>query len=299
MIEIIFEEEKNIRIDSFLSEYFENISRNKLSTLIKNGDVLVNGNIIKPKYVLIYGDKITVNLKKLDISKLKPENLGIPIIYQDEHIAIINKPVGIISHPTEKIRTGTVVNFILEKFKNASTINGEERPGIVHRLDQNTTGLMIIALTDEAFLKLKDDFQTRNIIKKYRTIVFGDFSKNHYIIEKPISRSKKNRKLMAVDENGKYAKTEFFVLKSKNNFSYIDVILHTGRTHQIRVHLSNMGHPILGDTEYSNFSTKYSVKEQLLEAYYLKFNHPITNKTLEFMIEENPLIKKYNKLIFE
>lgn len=296
---IKFEEDDNLRLDQFLADYYDDISRSKISNLIKNHDVIVNDKNEKKSYLLNYGDIIKINIDKLKIKDLEAEDIDIEILYEDEHIAIINKPFDIISHPTEHIRENTVVNFLMSKYTNLPTIYGKDRMGIVHRLDKDTSGLMIIALSEEAMEKLKLMFKNRDIVKKYRAIVHGGFSETHGFIENNIARSTKNRKLMMVSEEGKNAITEYTVLESTSEFSLVDIVLHTGRTHQIRVHFSNLSHPILGDIDYNNVKSNYNVDHQLLQAYFLKFNHPITNNNIEIEIDPYPEFIKYYNILFE
>ncbi|MFL8968523.1 RluA family pseudouridine synthase [Helcococcus kunzii] len=298
-MKITIDEQINQRIDQFLSDYYEDISRSKLSSLIKNGDVLVNDKKVKPSYIVNNNDEISIDLSALDIKPILAENLPIEIVYQDDDIAIINKPIDIISHPTEKIRSNTVVNFLLSKFENLPTLNGEDRAGIVHRLDKDTSGLMIVALNEESMKQLKKMFQNRNIIKKYRAIVNNRFSENEGVIEKNISRNMSNRKLMAFSEDGKYAKTAYKVLKQTSEYAYLDIDLFTGRTHQIRVHMKSINHPILGDADYNNIKSKYNISAQLLQAYRLEFDHPITKKHMKVEIPMYPEFKKYYNIIFE
>lgn len=289
---------ENQRLDQFLSDYFEDISRSKFSNLIKNDCVFVNGVKQKSKYIVKLNDVIDVELDSLKIKKLEPQNLSIEILYEDEDIAIINKPKGIISHPTNSIRTNTVVNFLMSMYENLPNLNGEDREGIVHRLDKDTSGLMIVALNDKSMINLKSMFENRSIIKKYRAIVNNRFENLSGIIEKNISRSMKNRKLMTVDENGKYAKTGYKVVMQNSQYAYLDIELFTGRTHQIRVHLSSINHPILGDKDYNNNKSNFNIDGQLLQAYYLEFKHPITNKLIKIEIPMYPEFSKYYNIIF-
>lgn len=298
-MKIKIDENINQRIDQYLADYYEDISRSKLSTLIKNGDVLVNNSKVKPSYLININDEIDIDLDALDLKPILAENLNIEILYQDEDIAVINKPIGIISHPTEKIRSNTVVNFLLNKFNKLPTVYGEDRAGIVHRLDKDTSGLMIIALNEKSMIKLKEMFKNRDIIKKYRTIVNNRFNETEGLIEKNIARSSINRKLMSVSEEGKYAKTGYRVIKQTSVFAYLDVTLYTGRTHQIRVHMKSINHPILGDLDYNNIKNKYNISAQLLQAYLLEFKHPISNKNLKIEIPMYPEFKKYYNIIFE
>lgn len=295
---IIVNDVENMRLDQYLAEYYEDISRSKLSKLIKEKSVLVNGNIIKPSYIVSEDDLIEINLKDLEVEDLEPENLSIEVLYEDKDIAIINKPFDIISHPTNKIRNNTVVNFLLSRYENLPSLYGNDRAGIVHRLDKDTSGLMIIALHEDSMLNLKEMFKNREIIKKYRAIVLGKMQEKEGIIEGYITRSTKNRKLMTLSDDGKYSKTTYELKEYNNGFSYVELNLHTGRTHQIRVHLSSIGHPILGDKDYNSAKTKFNINKQLLQAYYLEFHHPISYELMKFEINPYPEFKKYYDLIF-
>lgn len=297
-LKIIKADKSNIRLDQYLSEYFKDISRNKISKLIKNKEVEINNKFEKSSYLINLGDIIKINLESLDITPLKAQNLDISIIYKDEDIAIINKPYGIISHPTEYIRENTVVNFLLANFDELPSLYDENRLGIVHRLDKDTSGLMIIALNQKSLEKLYEMFKKHEVIKKYRAIVVGNMPNTEDIIEGYIKRSEKNRKLRIVSDNGKYSKTSYKLLEYKNGYSYLDLILHTGRTHQIRVHLSSINHPILGDQDYNNIKSKYNVSRQLLQAYELEFNHPISGKKMKFTIDPYPEFLRYYNIIF-
>lgn len=300
IIKIKDENDTNTRIDSFLSDYFEDYSRSKLSKLIKKDLVKVNGDKVKASYLLKMHDVIELDLKDLELKPLEAQDLYVEVLFEDEHIAVINKPINMLSHPTANIRTNTLVNALLNKFSNLSNVNGEDRLGIVHRLDFNTSGLMIIAMTNEAADVLIQMFKNREVIKKYRAITLGNFDEKEGILEFPIARNKVNRKLMAVDfDNGRYAKTGYKVIYETKGYSYLELDLFTGRTHQIRVHLSHINRPILGDRDYGGKKGEFSIDHQLLQSFYLEFEHPILKKKLQFQIEESSQIKKYADLLFK
>ena len=295
-MQIIVNEEnysENTRLDKFLSDEISEYSRSKLTKLIKSKDILVNDRPVKANYLVNINDKIDINLKKLDILPVLAQNIQLDIIYKDEYLAIINKPVGMIVHPTETIRQDTLVNALLYHFDILSDLNGEERPGIVHRLDMDTSGLLVVAFNNEVHEKLKNQFQNRTIKKKYVAIVNGNFDQPTMTIEKPIARSMRNRKLMTVDESGRYAKTSLDVISQVEGYSLLDIDLFTGRTHQIRVHLNSINRPILGDPLYNKVKTKFNLNNQLLQAYRLEFIHPITKENMDFEIEYNKQITKY------
>lgn len=291
--------EEKIRLDCFLTEYLEDYSRSRLQKLIKGGKVFVNNKIEKPRYLVNSGDLIDINLDDLSIKPIKAEKINLEILYKDDYIAIVNKPINMLSHPTANIRTGTLVNALKYHFESLCDINGEDREGIVHRLDFNTCGLMIICLTNDAGEKMIEDFKDRKIVKKYRAIACGFFEEKKGDLKYSIARNTRNRKLMAVDDDGKSAHTSYMVLEEKNHFSYLDISLYTGRTHQIRVHLSHINHPVLGDRDYGGKRTQFKVDHQLLQAYYLKFNHPISGKIMEFNIPMSSEIQKYYQVIFK
>lgn len=291
--------DKDQRIDSFLSDYLEDYSRSKLAKLIKEKKVLISNQTVKPSYIVKTGDIVELDLQDLEIKELEAEDIYLDVIYEDSDIAVINKPIGMLSHPTATIRSNTLVNALLNRFDQLSDINGQDRLGVVHRLDFNTSGLMIVALTNEAAEILKQDFQNRTIIKKYRAIVNGVFDEKEGLLDFPIARNPFNRKLMAVVESGKEARTGYKVLMEADGFSYLDLDLFTGRTHQIRVHLSHINKPILGDKDYGGKRPNFSIDHQLLQSYYLKFSHPISGNTIELQLEESSEISKYRKIIFK
>ncbi|MDO5027062.1 MAG: RluA family pseudouridine synthase [Tissierellia bacterium] len=288
------------RIDSFLADYFEDYSRSKLSKLIKQGLVKVNNKPVKTSYLLKSLDQIELSLKDLEIKAIEKENIYINVIYEDEDIAIIDKPVAMLSHPTSTVRSNTLVNALLNRFDSLSDINGQDRLGIVHRLDFNTSGLMIIAKTNRAGEELIGMFKNRTITKKYRAICIGNFAEKEGVLEYPIGRNLANRKLMTVDSlNGKYAKTSFKLIWETKGYSYLHLDLYTGRTHQIRVHLAHINRPILGDRDYGGKRPEFSIDHQLLQSFYLEFDHPISKKHLRFQIDESSQIKKYADLLFK
>ncbi|MCQ8212285.1 RluA family pseudouridine synthase [Cetobacterium somerae] len=281
IIEIIVkDEDKGKRLDSFLSENFEDATRSYIQKLIDNENVVIDnksktksGNKLKGK------EKIIVKIPEDELLEVLPENLPIEIVYEDKDLVIINKDAGVIVHPAQGYYTGTLVNAVLYHIKDLSTINGVIRPGIVHRLDKDTSGLIVIAKNDIAHVKLTDMFKEKTIEKRYVCICKGNFKSSSGRIETLIGRDPKDRKKMAVvDDNGKIAITNYEVVDSVPGFSLVDVGIETGRTHQIRVHMKSLNHPILGDSVYGN--TSEVAKRQMLHSYYLKFNHPITNKEL-------------------
>lgn len=283
MTELKYISDKKIRCDVFLSEKISNLSRTSIQKLIKEKLVFVNGKNIKPNVILEIGDEITVSIPDKKEITLVAEDIALNIVYEDDYIIIINKPRNMVVHPAAGNEEHTLVNALLNHCK-LSMINSE-RPGIVHRLDKDTTGLIICAKDDETHLKLVEMFANREINKKYLAICNGSFSKENGLIDKPIGRDEKDRKKMSVkSKSGKAAITEYNVLISNLKYSLVDVTLHTGRTHQIRVHFSSLNHPIVGDETYGNKNEKIKANGQMLHSYYLEFSHPITKENLSFTV---------------
>lgn len=281
IIEIKVEEkDKGKRLDAFLNEFFEDATRSYIQKLIDNENVAIDnksktksGNKLKGK------ERIIVKIPEDEVLEVLPENIPIDIVYEDKDMVIINKDPGVIVHPAQGYYTGTLVNAVLYHIKDLSTINGVIRPGIVHRLDKDTSGLIVIAKNDIAHVKLTDMFKEKTIEKRYVCICKGNFKNTGGRIETLIGRDSKDRKKMAVvTENGKIAITNYEVIDSVQGFCLVDVGIETGRTHQIRVHMKSLNHPILGDEVYGSSSDL--IKRQMLHSYYLKFNHPITGEEM-------------------
>ena len=275
---IISSEKAGIRIDKFLAEEFD-LTRTRIQNLIKDKNILVNGKKTKASYKIEENDEIEMEIPKLEEIEIKPENIEINIVYEDEDLAIINKSAGMVVHPAHGHNSGTLVNAIMYHIKDLSGINGKIRPGIVHRLDKDTSGLIIIAKNDKSHLKLSNMFSTKEIKKTYLTIVKGKINKKSGRIVTNIGRNKLDRKKMAVVDatNGKNAITNFEVLAQNERFSFVKVNIETGRTHQIRVHMKYLGFPILGDSTYGRNDSE---KRQMLHSYKLEFNHPASNKKM-------------------
>lgn len=267
----------DLRCDVYLSDYLST-TRSQIKNYMRSGEITVNDKIVKSGYKLRFGDEISIDIVEESLT-LKPEKMDIDVLFEDEHMVIIRKPQGLVVHPGAGNKTGTLVNGLLYRFKTLSTVD-PERPGIVHRLDKDTSGLMIIAKTDEFHEKIVELFKNREIEKKYLAIVHGNLYDSG-IIETNISRNEKNRlKMAATNDDGKYAKTIYKPLKNFPGYTLLDVEIFTGRTHQIRVHMAHINHPVVGDQLYGR-KDKFNIKAQLLQAYYLKFIHPITNQLIE------------------
>jgi 23S rRNA pseudouridine1911/1915/1917 synthase len=285
-----------IRIDLYLTKEKIYPSRSQIKNLILQGKIRVNHNIIKPNYSLKKGDKINLYSPEEKELKLNTEAISLDIIYEDEYLIVVNKPAGMIVHPTGKILTGTLVNALLYHCKDSlSGINGVIRPGIVHRLDKDTSGLMVVAKNDLAHLDLSNQIKNRQVTKKYIALVHGNIKNNSGIINAPIGRSVKHRNKMAVTEgNSREAITQFKVLRKFLNYTLLEAVIHTGRTHQIRVHLAFIGYPVVGDQVYSPRKQELTIKRQALHSHILGFIHPFTKKYMEF---QAPLPNDMQELI--
>ncbi len=288
-------EKQGKRIDAFVSENIDDMSRTMAQKLIDDGKVLVNSKRVKSSYKVETNDIVEVEIPKPTETTIKAQDIPVPIIYEDDDIIVVNKPKGMVVHPANGNPDGTLVNAILSMCKGSlSGIGGEVRPGIVHRLDKDTSGLIIIAKNDKAHINMSKQIQDRLVTKKYIALVRGVLPEDEATIDMPISRSLKDRKKMDVNKNGKNAITHFKVLKRYNKYTLIEVKIDTGRTHQIRVHMSHIGYPIIGDGVYSNGKNEFGVEGQMLHAKSLDFKHPITGKQIHL---EAPLPEYFQKVL--
>ena len=268
-------ENANKRIDAYLSEKLEDTSRVAIQRLVTNGKVLVNAKPVKPSYKVQIGDKIEVEEETPVEVSLKAQNIPLDIIYEDKDIIVVNKPKGMVVHPANGNPDGTLVNAIMAICKDSlSGIGGEIRPGIVHRLDKDTSGIIIVAKNDKAHISLSEQIKDHEVKKTYIALVRGIVKENEATIHMPIGRSEKDRKKMAVTKKGKEAITHFKVLERYDKYTLLQVNIETGRTHQIRVHLSQIGYPVVGDEVYSNGKNEWNIKGQCLHAKSLEFKHP-------------------------
>ena len=269
------------RIDAYLAEELKDISRVAVQRLITNGKVLVNDKKVKVSYKVQQGDKIQVEEEKPVEISIKAQKIPLDIIYEDDDIIVINKPKGMVVHPANGNPDGTLVNAVMAICKDSlSGIGGEIRPGIVHRLDKDTSGIIIVAKNDKAHINLSEQIKEHKVKKTYIALVRGIVKENEATIKMPIGRSDKDRKKMAVTKNGKEAITHFKVLKRYEKYTLLQVNIETGRTHQIRVHLSQIGYPIVGDQVYSNGKNEWNIKGQCLHAKSLEFTHPSSGQKM-------------------
>lgn len=278
---IVSQEEKGKRLDTYIPSVDTDITRTSAQRLIEDGNILVNGKNAKVSYKIQENDKILVEIPEPKQIELKAQNIPIEIIYEDSDIIVVNKPKGMVVHPANGNPDGTLVNAIMAICKDSlSGIGGEIRPGIVHRIDKDTSGLLIVAKNDNAHVKMSEQIKNHEVKKTYIALVRGVFKENEATIDMPIGRSTSDRKKMAVNKNGKNAITHIKVLKRFDKYTLLQVNIETGRTHQIRVHLSHIGYPIVGDYTYSNGKNEFDVVGQCLHAQKLEFKHPITQKDM-------------------
>ena len=281
---IIYEDDKNERIDQYLSKNEElSLTRAKIQNLIKTGNILVNGELTKNSYKLELDDEIDINVVFED-TDIKGEDIPLDIVYEDDDVLVINKPSGMVVHPAIGNTSGTLVNALIN-YSKLSTINGEFRPGIVHRIDKDTSGLLLVAKNDKAHLFLQEELKQRKIKRIYIALVSGVIKHDTGEIDAPIGRDKNDRKKMAVtSSNSKEARTHFKVLERYKNATLIECKLDTGRTHQIRVHMKYIGHPVVNDPMYSR-GKNIDNYGQMLHARSISFIHPVTKELLTFTRE--------------
>lgn len=294
---VVDEINKGKRLDSYISDNMDKISRSFAQKLIENQQVTINGKNEKASYKVCAGDNIQVDVPEVQGTKLKAQDIPVDVVYEDKDIIVVNKPKGMVVHPANGNPDGTLVNAILAMCKDSlSGIGGEIRPGIVHRLDKDTSGLLIIAKNDEAHVKMSKQIQDRLVTKKYIALIRGVVKDDEATIDMPIARSKVDRKKMAVDKDGKQAVTHFKVIKRYRGYTLLEIKIDTGRTHQIRVHMAKIGYPVVGDMVYSNGKNEFGIEGQMLHAKSLEFSHPITGKKMHL---EAPLPEYFTKVLEE
>ena len=273
---------KGKRLDVYLTEKFSDKTRSHFHKMISLGKVTVDGQFIKPSHKLSGGEQIFIYEVKSVSCRYLPEDLPLDILYEDGDIIVVNKVRGMAVHPAENLHRGTLVNALLFHCKGLSGINGVERPGIVHRLDKNTSGVMVVAKNDVAHVNLAAQIRDKTAVRKYFAIVHGVIADDAGIINGAIGRDKVERQKMSVTSDGKWAVTEFRVLERFKNFTYVECQLKTGRTHQIRVHMAEIGHPLVGDDKYSARKNPFDIKGQALHSHTLSLTHPINGQRMNF-----------------
>ena len=295
MTEISLIADKEIRIDKLIADNADEVSRSYAQKLINGGLVTVNGKNIKSNYKTNTGDKIKISVPepvKLDV---KAENIALDIVYEDDFLLVVNKPQGMVVHPAAGNYTNTLVNALLNHCGDSlSEINGVIRPGIVHRIDKDTSGLLLVAKNNEAHISLSQQIKEHSLTRKYIAIVHGNIKEDSGTIDKPIGRNPNDRKKMCItNKNSRNAVTHFKVLERYGTYTFLELKLETGRTHQIRVHMASMGHPVLGDKTYGVKKEKYNLSGQLLHAKVVGFIHPKTGEYMEFETEIPQRFKKF------
>ena len=292
---IIGEKYVKLRLDKAIALKFTDLSRTNIQRLIEEEKVYVNGKKVKASYKVECGDKVQLEEIEAKEISLQPQEIPLDIIYEDSDIIVINKQKGLVVHPANGNPDGTLVNAIMNICKDSlSGIGGEIRPGIVHRLDKDTSGLIIVAKNDKAHINLSEQIKNHEVKKTYIALVRGIVKENEATINMPIGRSKKDRKKMAVSKEGKNAITHFKVIERYENYTLLEIQIETGRTHQIRVHMSSIGYPVVGDTVYSNGKNPFGIIGQMLHAKNLLFKHPITKEELNL---EAPLPEYFKEVL--
>lgn len=292
---IVKQEEQGKRLDTYVANQKNELTRTAVQRLVEQEKILVNGKKQKVAYKVIEGDIVTVEESEAKPIELKAQEIPLDIIYEDKDIIVVNKPKGMVVHPANGNPDGTLVNAIMAICKDSlSGIGGEIRPGIVHRLDKDTSGLLIVAKNDKAHVNMSEQIKNHEVKKTYIALVRGIVKENEATIDMPIGRSRSDRKKMAVDKNGRNAITHIKVLKRYDKYTLLEINIETGRTHQIRVHLSHIGYPIIGDYTYSNGKNEFGVVGQCLHAKCLEFKHPVTGKEMKL---EAPLPDYFENIL--
>lgn len=293
---VIDEQTTDIRIDSYLADYMQDYSRSKIQAEIKNGAVFVNSKPIKPSYILKEGD--IVEFTPSEEPKIMPEDISLDIVWEDENMAVINKPSGMLTHPTTIETSGTLVNALLYKYgENLSDVNGEFRRGILHRLDRNTSGLLMVAKNNKAHEFLVEAMKDGKMTKKYLAVVKGVVQEDELTIDKPIGRNPSNPAKMGIVEGGKDSVSIVRVLERFEDATLVEVQLITGRTHQIRVHMASIGHPVYNDTLYGFGKMKIKTEEQVLQSYKLTFPKPFDGELISLEIKPDEKFSRVLKFL--
>ncbi|MER2152645.1 MAG: RluA family pseudouridine synthase [Solibacillus sp.] len=295
IVTLTIEEFAGERIDKALSQMEESWSRSQISNWLEAERILVNGAAVKPKYKVKQGDVIEVTVPEVEDLEIIPEDLNLEIVYEDADVLVVNKPRGMVVHPAPGHTSGTLVNGLMHHCKDLSGINGVARPGIVHRIDKDTSGLLMVAKNDVAHESLVNQLVEKSVTRKYTALVHGHIAHEKGTIDAPIGRDQKDRQKQAVVDKGKHAVTHFQVIERFGEFTLVECRLETGRTHQIRVHMNYIGFPLAGDPKYGPRKT-IDFGGQVLHAGVLGFIHPVTKEYLEF---ESPLPEDFKQLLEE
>lgn len=282
---VVDEKNEGLRIDKYLADIFEDKSRSFIQGLIEKENVKVNNKIPKSNYKLKKSDEIEIIIPEPEILKVEAENIPIDIVYEDEDVIVVNKPQGMVVHPAPGNYNGTLVNALLYHCKDLSSINGVIRPGIVHRIDKDTSGILVVAKNDESHNKLSLQLKDHSMKREYYALIEGRLKNDSGTIDKPLGRCKKDRLKIGIVEDGKRAVTHYEVIERYNGYTLIKCILETGRTHQIRVHMASIGFPLVGDPLYGFKRQKFKLEGQVLHAKTLGFIHPTSGEYMEFTSE--------------
>lgn len=288
--------DENIRIDKFIASHLEGVTRSRIQKLIDEGNVLVDGKNVKSNYKLKSGQNIEITVPEAKPLDVKAEEIALDIVYEDEHLLVVNKPQNMVVHPAAGNYEGTLVNALMHHCGDSlSGINGVIRPGIVHRIDKDTSGLLLVAKDDATHIGLSEQIKEHSLTRKYIAIVHGNFKNDEGTVDAPIGRHPTDRKRMCITEkNSKNAVTHYRVLRRFMEYTLVECKLETGRTHQIRVHMASLGHPVMGDKTYGVKKEKYNLSGQLLHAKIVGFIHPVTNEYMEF---ETDIPERFNKFL--
>jgi len=280
----VLPEKNRIRLDKLLAEINPTYSRTQVQGWIDQGLVTVNGEVVKANYKCLTNDRIKWTIPKIEVMKIEKENIPLDIVHEDDDLLIVNKPRGMVVHPSAGHQHGTLVNALLYHCDQLSELNGKERPGIVHRIDKDTSGLLVVAKHEQAHIHLAEQLAAQKVERRYEAVVHEVIEHEHGLVDAPIGRDPKDRQKMAVVDQGKPAVTHFHVLHRYKKHTHIACQLETGRTHQIRVHMKYIGHPLAGDPKYGRRKT-LDINGQALHANGLEFTHPVTNEWMQFEAE--------------